>query len=271
MANYFVGDIQGCYQELQALLAKVDFSPSTDTLWSVGDLVARGKGSLETLRFFKGLEGSGKAVLGNHDLHLMAVKAKIKRVNPKDHLSDLLNADDCQLLIDWLREQPLLRYLPEQQIVMSHAGIIPCWNIDTAQSQANKVSEALQKPDFISSVLTHMYDNQPDIWQDDLNDIEQIRFTINALTRMRFLHLDGRLNFDCKLPPKQVDGSTLKPWFDFDLQLPTSCQVIFGHWAALMGETHKPNIHALDTGCVWGEYLTLYHLETQDRITQKKI
>lgn len=271
MANYFVGDIQGCFKELQRLLIKVSFNSSKDTLWAVGDLVARGPGSLETLRFFESLGESGKVVLGNHDLHLMAVQGKVKRANPDDHLQALLNAPDCRKLIDWLRQQPLARFLPKHNLIMCHAGVPPQWDLATLKQESELVSEQLKQTDYLDSVIRIMYQNKPNAWQENLTGIERTIFCINALTRMRFLHPDASLDFDCKLPPSKTNAKKLTPWFEFASNLKAPYQIVFGHWAALMGKTPHTYLHALDTGCCWGEHLTLWHIETNEKITQKKL
>ncbi|MCW3173012.1 symmetrical bis(5'-nucleosyl)-tetraphosphatase [Shewanella subflava] len=271
MANYFVGDIQGCYEELQRLLVKVSFNASKDTLWAVGDLVARGPSSLETLRFFESLNDSGKVVLGNHDLHLMAVQGNVKRANPNDHLQALLNAPDCSKLIDWLRQQPLARFLPEHNLIMSHAGVPPQWDLNTLKQEIENVSEQLAKADYLDTVISKMYQNQPNTWDKNLTGTNRTIYCINALTRMRFLYPDASLDFECKLPPSQINDSDLSPWFTFESNLKAPYQIVFGHWAALMGKTPHTYLHALDTGCCWGEHLTLWHLETNEKITQKKL
>ncbi|WP_394131310.1 symmetrical bis(5'-nucleosyl)-tetraphosphatase [Shewanella maritima] len=271
MAHYCVGDIQGCFKELQLLLAEVNFNPSKDELWAVGDLVARGPDSLATLRFFQDLGASGKIVLGNHDLHLLALHGKIKRPNPKDHLSELLNAPDIESLIYWLRQQPLMQYLPEHKLIMTHAGVPPQWDLATLTSEANAVSQALQQDDYLEALISQMYTDTAEQWQPQATGITRLRYCINALTRMRFLMLDGSLDFSCKAPPSEADKQTLKPWFEFDSNLPKDHQVVFGHWAALMGHTNKSNLHAIDTGCCWGNDMTLFHVENNEKITQKKL
>ncbi|AQS39731.1 Bis(5'nucleosyl)-tetraphosphatase, ApaH [Shewanella psychrophila] len=271
MANYFVGDIQGCFEELELLLTKVDFNPSRDVLWAVGDLIARGQGSLPTLRYFKQLDGSAKVVLGNHDLHLMAVAAKIKRVNPKDKLDALLDANDLGSLIGWLRLQPLIQELPEQNIIMSHAGVPPQWDIQTLRAQSQLVSNALVSQDYIPSLISKMYTNKVDVWEPDASELQRNIYCINALTRMRFQHLDGRLDFDCKLSPSDCSDPDLIPWFNCNGLINKTHTLVFGHWATVMGEVENPNIHALDTGCCWGEHMTLWHMESDQKITQKKL
>ncbi|MCG9737867.1 symmetrical bis(5'-nucleosyl)-tetraphosphatase [Shewanella insulae] len=271
MATYFVGDIQGCFDELQALLAKVAFNPSKDELWVVGDMVARGTQSLETLRYLKGLEGSVKPVLGNHDLHLMALHAKVKRVNPKDNLGALLEAPDLNLLIDWLRLQPLARELESHAILMAHAGIPPQWDVKTALEESREVQQALAEDDYVEGLIARMYTNSISEWHPQAKGLNRLVYTINALTRMRFLHSDGRLDFDCKLPPSEGEKTGLTPWYKQPGRAMERHTLVFGHWAALMGQVDRPGLQALDTGCCWGQYLTLWHLESNQKITQNKL
>ena len=181
MAHYFVGDIQGCFDELQLLLAKVDFNPAKDELWAVGDFVARGKGSLQTLRYLKSLEGSAKVTLGNHDLHLLAINGKLKRANPKDNLTQLLEAEDINSLIDWLRLQPLVQTLPSHNIIMTHAGVPPKWDIATLQNEANAVSEALQQDNYLSELIAKMYTEEPDLWDSESTGLPRLRYCIQCV------------------------------------------------------------------------------------------
>ncbi|MBB1268674.1 symmetrical bis(5'-nucleosyl)-tetraphosphatase [Shewanella sp. SR44-3] len=270
MAHYFVGDIQGCFAELELLLQKVGFNPSIDELWAVGDMVARGPDSLKTLRYLKSLESSAKLVLGNHDLHLLAVQGKLKSANPKDNLGELLAATDLNILISWLRELPLVQFLPEYNIVMTHAGVPPQWDLTRLTIEAEQVSQALKRSDYLESLIAHMYINGPAQWSETLSDIDRLRYCINGLTRMRYLHRDGSLEFDCKLPPQDNLNTNITPWFTF--KSATSNQTkVFGHWAALMGQTGVNDIKALDTGCCWGEHLTLWQVENNEKITQTKL
>ncbi len=270
MAHYFVGDIQGCFNELQRLLEKVDFNPSKDELWAVGDLVARGPDSLSTLRFFRDLGDSAKSVLGNHDLHLLAVKAGLKRVKPSDKLQPLLEAADIDSLIDWVRTQPLMRELPEHKLIMTHAGVPPQWDIQTLRQEAGAVSQALQRADYLDSLIARMYTEEPEDWSGALSGLPRLRYCINALTRMRYLYPDGTLDFSCKVPPAKCEDPNLKPWFLFPSNTADYTRV-FGHWAALMGKVEGERLQALDTGCCWGEYLTLWHLESDQKITQPRL
>lgn len=271
MANYFVGDIQGCFNELQQLLAKVDFNPSKDILWAVGDLIARGDGSLPTLRYFQQLDGSAKVALGNHDLHLFAVAAKVKRANPKDKLGELLDSPDLNSLIGWLRLQPLFHELPEKRVIMSHAGIPPQWDLTTLRAEAQQVSDALISADYIEALISKMYGNTVSMMKHDTSLLERRIYCINALTRMRYLHQDGQLEYASKMSPDACTDPTLTPWFNCKGIVNQTHTLVFGHWATVMGKVDNPTIHALDTGCCWGEHLTLWHLESNQKITQKKL
>ncbi|BDM65547.1 bis(5'-nucleosyl)-tetraphosphatase, symmetrical [Shewanella sp. NFH-SH190041] len=272
MAHYFVGDLQGCYREFKLLLDKVAFNPSKDEIWAVGDLVARGPDSLSVLRFFADEANSGRVVLGNHDLHLLSVYGGLKRAKPSDQLQPLLDAPDTGQLIDFIRHQPLVRELPEFNLVMTHAGIPPQWDLATLRHEAAAVSDVLQQDNYLDALISHMYGTDINRWSTELSGLNRLIYCINALTRMRYLHPDGTLDFDCKLPPG--DAAThddLRPWFTFNSKLPQQTQVVFGHWAALMGQTHNCRYQALDTGCCWGEYLTLLHLETDEKLTQQAL
>ncbi|MGD8111902.1 bis(5'-nucleosyl)-tetraphosphatase (symmetrical) ApaH [Vibrio sp. TRT 17S01] len=264
MANYIVGDIQGCFDELQLLLKQADFDPNRDTLWVAGDLVARGNKSLETLRFIKSLGASAKVVLGNHDLHLLAVSLGIHRVKDKDKTAPILDAADKHDLLEWLRHQPLLQ--EHDEFVMCHAGISPQWNLDTARSAAREVEALLQSEQWIW-LIENMYCNQPDRWEEDLAGIARYRYIINAFTRMRFCFLDARLDMECKLPPQQLTDHTLMPWFQLPQRIPLEKTVLFGHWAALEGYQNTEVI-GLDTGCVWGGDLTMLRWEDKQYFVQ---
>lgn len=265
MPLYIIGDIQGCFDELQLLLKKVNFGP-TDTLWLTGDLVARGPKSLETLRWVK-QQSNVHTVLGNHDLHLLAVAEGIRPHKLKDKTCSIFAAPDRDELLHWLRHQPLLLTHDSAPLVMTHAGIYPHWSIQQAQQLAQEVEEQLQGPHYLE-LLQKMYSNSPDLWQENLSGYKRWRFIINAFTRMRFCHLDGRLDMDAKVSPESADSS-LEPWFKQHLKAQKQGSTIaFGHWAALMGNTGHPRYLALDTGCVWGNHLTMHCWETGEFITQ---
>ncbi|MCG9749745.1 bis(5'-nucleosyl)-tetraphosphatase (symmetrical) ApaH [Vibrio brasiliensis] len=267
MATYIVGDLQGCLDELLLLLDKVNFDSKNDSLWLAGDLVARGPKSLEVLRFVRSLGCSAKVVLGNHDLHLLAVSLGLFKVKNKDKTAPILAAEDKQQLLDWLRHQPLLA--EHDEFVMCHAGISPQWSLDQARHAAQEV-EAILRSDNWPWLIENMYSNQPDLWSDSLEGIERYRYTINAFTRMRFCDSEARLDMECKLPPKHVTDSTLTPWFKVKQRTKLEKTVLFGHWAALEGYEGEEVI-GLDTGCVWGGKLTMLRWEDQRFFTQEAL
>ncbi|KJF90617.1 symmetrical bis(5'-nucleosyl)-tetraphosphatase [Photobacterium leiognathi] len=263
MATYLVGDIQGCLPDLKKLLSQANFNPEYDQLWLAGDLVARGPESLETLRFVKSLGDSAQVILGNHDLHLLAAANGLARLKPSDKTQAILEAPDCNELLDWLRHQPLLAEHPDFPLVMVHAGISPQWSLATARQRARHV-EALLQSDRYVWLLENMYGDGPDFWQKDLSELEQLRYTINSFTRMRFCEPGGRLDMHCKVEPGNPDVGSLIPWFEVKRAEPIEKTIIFGHWAALMGHTDEHCI-GLDTGCVWGNSLTMLRWEDGKR------
>jgi bis(5'-nucleosyl)-tetraphosphatase (symmetrical) len=262
MATYAIGDVQGCFAALQKLLAHIHFNPASDTLWFTGDLVNRGPQSLAVLRFVKDLGEKHITVLGNHDLHLLAVAYGKAQERKGDTLHDILHASDKDELIQWLRMRPLLH---EDKFVMTHAGLAPVWTLEKARMLAREV-EAVLRSDALDILLANMYGNQPDLWQDGLVGIERLRCIINYFTRMRFCHADGRLDLTYKgeLAGKPQD---LLPWFDVPQRVNAQEKIIFGHWAALGGKTSTANVYPLDTGCVWGNALTALRLEDEKRFS----
>ncbi|WP_414931869.1 bis(5'-nucleosyl)-tetraphosphatase (symmetrical) ApaH [Vibrio europaeus] len=264
MATYIVGDLQGCLDELLLLLDKVAFDSKRDSLWIAGDLVARGPKSLEVLRFVRSLGPSAKVVLGNHDLHLLAVSLGLFKVKNKDKTAPIFAADDKQQLLDWLRVQPLLA--EHDEFVMCHAGISPQWSLEQARQAAKEV-ETILRSERWAWLIENMYSNQPDLWQDSLQDIERYRYIINAFTRMRFCNADSRLDMDCKLPPNENSNENLVPWFKVKNRVQLEKTVLFGHWAALEGYAGE-DVIGLDTGCVWGGHLTMLRWEDKQFFTQ---
>jgi bis(5'-nucleosyl)-tetraphosphatase (symmetrical) len=264
VSTYIVGDIQGCFDELQLLLEQVNFSSENDQLWLAGDLVARGPKSLDTLRFVRSLGGSAVVVLGNHDLHLLAVSLGLFKAKAKDKTQAILDADDREELLHWLRQQPLLA--EHDEFVMSHAGISPQWGLQQARNANEEIVQLLQSDQW-SWLIENMYDNQPDTWHSDLKEIERYRYIINAFTRMRFCFSDGRLDMACKLPPKENTASELVPWFEITNRIKLEKPVLFGHWAALEGY-NGTDVIGLDTGCVWGGTLTMLRWEDKQYFTQ---
>jgi bis(5'-nucleosyl)-tetraphosphatase (symmetrical) len=266
MATYVVGDIQGCFAPFQSLLDKVRFNPDKDRLWSVGDLVNRGPHNLETLRWFYAHRDNVTLVLGNHDLHLLAVSAGARAPSRKDNLDDILDAPDRETLIEWLHFQPLAYH--ESGVTMVHAGIPPLWSIEDTLQRAWEVETALQGARCVE-FLTEMYGNDPYVWDDQLSGLTRLRVITNYLTRMRYCTRKGKLDLISKGPqpkPDALQGKKVAPWFSHKNRLTRGEKIIFGHWASLEGITDDHNTVALDTGCVWGHSLTLYHLETGERI-----
>ncbi len=261
--NYFVGDIQGCYHELRLLLDQLQFNPEDDCLWVCGDLISRGPDSLATLRFIKSLGSSAKVVLGNHDLHLFAVAAGLKRSSPKDLQHELLAAPDLDELLLWLRQQPLMRCCKAHNVLLSHAGFPPHWDLKTAQARTKEVADILQSDDYLA-FCQQMYGEKPDTDKPHAKRFERATYTVNALTRMRYLHKNGRLELQDKSAPK--GESEHCPWFAFTPhKLLSEHKLVFGHWAALLGKTGHANAIGLDLGCCWGGHLCIWHAETQLR------
>ncbi len=265
MATYLVGDIQGCLDELKDLLDKVKFDPGRDRLRSLGDLVNRGPRSLDTLRFLKSLDRSFVTVLGNHDLHLLAVVANGEPMHSSDTFDGILQAPDREALLGWLSQQPMAHYDPEHRMLMVHAGVPPQWDLATTLSCARELESAV-RGGGAGKYFSAMYGNQPARWSADLDGQDRLRYITNALTRMRFLHTDGSLDFDCKAAPGQQPPE-MTPWFEMPGQLEKEVSVSFGHWAALEGELSTPRFEALDTGCVWGGSLTCLRLEDRARFS----
>lgn len=263
MANYFVGDIQGCYDELCRLMEQVKFDPSVDVLWSTGDLVSRGPGSLQVLQLFHQLGDAGKTVLGNHDLHLFAVHGGFKRTRPKDRQQEMLESPELDDLILWLRKQPLYYHFPEHKLLMTHAGVHPNWSLEQVITQGDDLSARLQQPDYMD-FIKQMYGTKPDRWDPNGDRNHRNTYTVNSLTRMRLLHPNLDMDFLSKCGGIKGDGE-LMPWFSFDHPLLDEYRIVFGHWAALMGRTTHPNAIALDTGVCWGNWLTFWRLEDNCR------
>jgi bis(5'-nucleosyl)-tetraphosphatase (symmetrical) len=258
MATYAIGDIQGCFHELMQLLEHVEFNPASDTLWFTGDLVNRGPASLEVLRFVKGLGERAVTVLGNHDLHLLAVSlGRQRHYKPTDTLQGVLAAEDCRELMDWLRTRPLLHHDARLGWTMIHAGLPPQWDLATARACAAEV-ETVLRGDGYRSFIDLMYGNQPDRWSETLHGADRLRFAVNAFTRLRFVTRDGALDFAHKGPPDS--GGDHLPWFRAPGRRSADARLLFGHWSTL-GFYRGENVCALDTGCLWGGSLTALRLE----------
>lgn len=267
MPTYAIGDVQGCFDELQALLKKINFDSEQDELWFVGDLINRGPKSLEVLQFIKNLPRV-KVVLGNHDLHLLALA---QGASYSHHtLNPILNSPQLKEYTDWLRQMPLLYHDTKLNYVMVHAGIYPQWNLIEAKKYARELETALQKNDM-SELLKNLYGDQPNSWDEKLSGWERLRFITNVFTRMRFCTLDGKLDLQ-EMGKVGTQSSDLLPWFKIPDRKTKNEKIIFGHWAALQGKTDEPNVFAVDTGCVWGNSLTAMRLEDQQKfsVTCKK-
>ncbi len=253
MATYAIGDVQGCFDELERLLAKVAFRRRTDRLWFVGDLVNRGPKSLQTLRFVKGLGDAALVVLGNHDLHLVAQHEGMERGRKDDTFQDVLHARDAKVLVDWLRLRPMMHM--EGEYAMVHAGLLPQWSLQKARSLGREVERALAAENY-REFLDRMYGSAPDRWSDSLSGWDRLRVIVNAMTRMRFCTPDGTMEFRSKglRPP-----AGFRPWFDLRPKK-KAATIVCGHWSTL-GLKLTSRVAALDSGCVWGGALTAMRLE----------
>ncbi|MBU3695608.1 symmetrical bis(5'-nucleosyl)-tetraphosphatase [Dechloromonas sp.] len=257
MATYAIGDIQGCYDSLQALLARCAFDPTADRLWLVGDLVNRGPKSLTTLRFIRSLGDAAVTVLGNHDLYLLMVAEGGAKFRGKDDtLQEIFDAPDCGDLLYWLRHQPLC--YTEGEYCMVHAGLLPQWTAARARELAGEVEAALQGPNFREFIL-NLWGSEPAGWSDDLSGWQRLRVIVNAMTRMRFCTLDGIMEFKVKGKLANAPAGHL-PWFDLPDRQSRDAVLVTGHWSAL-GLKVEPNFLALDSGCLWGGHLTAVRLE----------
>ncbi|MGD8615316.1 MAG: symmetrical bis(5'-nucleosyl)-tetraphosphatase [Gammaproteobacteria bacterium] len=256
MAIYAVGDIQGCFDELEALLDKIAFDPGHDTLWCAGDLVNRGHKSLETLRFLHHINAI--TVLGNHDLHLLA-SAHIPRYRKhKDTLHQVIQAPDGAKLLDWLRHQPLMHHDPHTGYSLIHAGLPPQWNLETAQRCAAEVTHVLRGEHYVE-FLGEMYGNHPNVWSESLSGWDRLRFITNCFTRLRYCDTNGHLALEQKGPPGNQPRH-LRPWFEWPHRKSRDMNIVFGHWSTL-GAYEAPGLHGLDTGCLWGGSLTALRLD----------
>jgi bis(5'-nucleosyl)-tetraphosphatase (symmetrical) len=278
MSTYAIGDLQGCYDPLRRLLDAVGFDPAHDRLWFAGDLVNRGPQSLQTLRFIAGLGGAALSVLGNHDLHLLAV-AHGGRRGRRDTLEELLAAPDRDELLDWLRRQPLLHEAPGLALATApapsptmgplallHAGLPPQWDLAQARACAREAEAALRAPDY-PELLRQMYGDEPALWDEQLRGLPRLRFIINCYTRLRYCDKQGRAEFASKgAPGSQPKG--LLPWFAVPKPRWAGTTVLFGHWSTL-GRVHWPEygVYGLDTGAVWGRRLTALRLDDRKLIS----
>ena len=258
MATYAVGDIQGCLEPLKCLLKEARFNWDRDRLWMVGDLVNRGPDSLKTLRYVYKRRDNVTCVLGNHDLHLLAVANGLRKKSRGDTLDKILTAHDRDELLRWLRHRPMIH--SEGDYTLVHAGIPHIWTLAQAQALAQEVEAALRGPEW-RKFLSRMYGNQPRRWNEELVGYERLRTITNYLTRMRFVYANGQLDLTSK-GNKPNPGRLVAPWFSYPERPTRSQKLIFGHWAALQGNAPGENLFALDTGCVWGQKLSMLCIDT---------
>jgi len=262
-----IGDVQGCFEALKALLKEIQFDVDQDFIWFAGDLIARGENSLGAIRFIKKLceRGAAATVLGNHDLNLLAVARGIKKSKEKDHIDDVIHALESDDIIDWLRKQPLCLF-PNDQTILTHAGVPCIWDAQKTAELAKEVEVVLADDNFavLDSFLKEMYGSEPNQWSDDLIGNARLRSITNYLTRMRLTDLNGRLEFSFKDALDEPMPEGFQPWFEFDSKVAQTHQIVFGHWAALQGKTINPQIQNVDGGAVWGHQLIAYRLEDKE-------
>ncbi len=259
MAIYAIGDVQGCYTELCRLLEKIRFDPAADTLWFCGDLVNRGPESLQTLRFVKSLGESALTVLGNHDLHLLALHHGVTKIRVSRDLRSILKSPDRGELLSWLQQRPLLHYDEQHKAVVVHAGIHPDWGLSKARKLAGEVESVLRGEDS-TIFFNKMYGNKPALWSDDLTGAKRLRFITNVYTRMRYLDQSRKLNFTVNRTLRRYLRRGLTPWFQADSRLREDVRVLFGHWSTLPVGCYG-RYFALDGGCVWGGHLVALRVD----------
>lgn len=260
MATYAIGDIQGCFDELLQLLEAVHFNAKHDRLWFTGDLVNRGTQSLEVLRFVRELGDKAVVVLGNHDLHLMAISAGASHLRPKDNFMDVLEAYDRDILLEWLLHRPLMHHDAVLGYTLIHAGLPPQWDLLTAQACAREGEQMLRGSDAVH-FFQHMYGDQPRQWRAGLSGVERQRFIINSFTRLRYCDAQGNLALDYKGAPG-TQPKEYMPWFEVPGRKSRDLKILFGHWSTL-GRYQGEGIYSLDTGCIWGGALTALRLEDE--------
>lgn len=260
MSTYFVSDIHGCYKEFKLLLLKSSFNSKKDYLWIAGDLVSRGPDSLKVLKYLYKIKNRVKIVLGNHDLNLISVYAGIKENKKENFFDDFLSSPDRFKLIYWLRHQSLLKIDKKRKIIMSHAGISPQWDINTAENYAQEI-ECFLSNDNYSLFLEAMYGNTINFWhKKKLNKLDRLRYSINTLTRMRYCYPDSRLNLFVKQSPNFVKYP-LQPWFLIKNKFIKDYDIFFGHWSSLKGSYIPKPFFSLDAGCCWGGELIMFRWE----------
>lgn len=262
MPTYAIGDVQGCFDCLQTLLAHIQFNDASDTLWFCGDLINRGRQDLDTLRFIKQLGARAICVLGNHDLHALAVYHLAREAKSGDTFIPLFSAPDGPEIMAWLRQKPLIHFDSSLNFAMVHAGISPHWSFQQALQHADSFQQRLQNTDDLKSFFNAIYGNQPAHPNYINSEADQLRFIFNSFTRMRVLDNTGAMDLKFKGPLDQLPKA-LSPWFLYPRSSPQNIPVVFGHWSALNGY-YQPPFYGIDTGCVWGGQLTALRLEDQE-------
>jgi bis(5'-nucleosyl)-tetraphosphatase (symmetrical) len=262
-STYAIGDVQGCFDDLLRLLDKLDFDPDVDRLWFTGDLVNKGPNSLELLRFVRGLGSAAISVLGNHDLHLLAVASGAVNIRKKDTIAEILDAPDCEELLFWLRHQPLLHHSERLGFTMIHAGLPPQWDLVTASGCARELETVLQNFGY-EDLFRHLSFGGPLCWREDLEGWERLRFIANCFTQLRWCDPGGRLDLAGKRCMAKAKNKRSRPWFDIPNRASRPLSILFGHWAKLVvvpSSGMSPGVVPLDTGCASGGRFTAFRLE----------
>jgi bis(5'-nucleosyl)-tetraphosphatase (symmetrical) len=259
MAVYAIGDVQGCYDELVKLLDRINYDPTVDQIWLAGDIVNRGPNSLDVLRFAKNNPENVRVVLGNHDMHLIAMSANnFQHQHHMDTLQQVFDAEDCDELLFWLRQQPLIYHDQQLGFSMLHAGLPPQWTLEQAICYANEVHSVIRGEHW-HAFFTDMYGNKPNQWSESLKGMERLRYITNCFTRLRYCHNDGRLALKFKGHPDQrPEGQT--SWFEMPNRQTAEDRIVFGHWSTL-GTGQYGNVFSLDSGVVWGDKLTAVRID----------
>lgn len=257
MSTYVIGDVQGCYDPLMRLLDRINFNEHQDQLWLTGDLVNRGPKSLQVLKLIKNINAI--TVLGNHDIHLITAYDGCYRPHAKDTLEDILKSSEAEELINWLRQQPLL--YESNSVGLVHAGILPQWTWEEAKQYAQEAESFLKNKEAWLDNIKNFYGNEPSLWHENLMGIDRLRLIFNAFTRIRICRENGQADFGFKGPIEQIPTGYF-PWFAVPGRKTEGQKILFGHWSHLRGVTNHPNAIGLDTGCIWGDALTAYCLET---------
>ncbi len=261
MSVYAIGDVQGCYTELCRLLEKINFDPAGDKLWFCGDLVNRGPDSLQTLKLVISLGDNAHTVLGNHDLHLLALHHGVDAVSDSGSLQSILESPEREALVGWLQSKPLLYYNKRHQVVVVHAGIHPAWGLSKARKLAGEV-ETVLRGERAPWFLHKMYGNKPRIWSDDLEGAKRLRFITNVFTRMRYFDAEHKLDFVANGSPRQHKRQGLVPWYQIKARLRPDLRIMFGHWSTLPVGSYG-RCFALDGGCVWGGHLVALRIDDE--------